>query len=158
MLRKATIDDVEKIYKLINDFAAKNVMLPRSLSELYENIRDLFVFIQDDTLVGCAALHIFWKDLAEIKSVAVLESSQRHGVGKKLVRVCIREARKLRIAKMFVLTYVPEFFEKCGFRKVEKETLPHKIWSECVKCHKFPDCGEIPLILELGKNDKRFIA
>ncbi len=158
MLRKATIDDVEKIYKLINDFAAKNVMLPRSLSELYENIRDFFVFIQDDTLVGCAALHIFWKDLAEIKSVAVQESSQRHGVGKKLVRVCIREARKLRIAKMFVLTYVPEFFEKCGFRKVEKETLPHKIWSECVKCHKFPDCGEIPLILELGKNDKRFIA
>ena len=158
MLRKATIDDIEKIYKLINDFAAKNVMLPRSLSELYENIRDFFVFMQDDTLVGCAALHIFWKDLAEIKSVAVLESSQRHGVGKKLVRVCIREARKLRIAKMFVLTYVPEFFEKCGFRKVEKETLPHKIWSECVKCHKFPDCGEIPLILELGKNDKQCIA
>ena len=154
MLRKATIDDVEKIYKLINDFAAKNVMLPRSLSELYENIRDLFVFIQDDTLVGCAALHIFWKDLAEIKSVAVLESTQRKGIGRKLVRVCIREARKLRIAKMFVLTYVPEFFEKCGFRKVEKETLPHKIWSECVKCHKFPDCGEVPLILELGKNGK----
>jgi len=154
MLRKATIDDIEKIYKLINDFAAKNVMLPRSLSELYENIRDFFVFIQDDTLVGCAALHIFWKDLAEIKSVAVQETTQRKGIGRKLVRVCIREARKLRIAKMFVLTYVPEFFEKCGFRKVEKETLPHKIWSECVKCHKFPDCGEIPLILELGKNDK----
>ena len=154
MLRKATIDDVEKIYKLINDFAAKNVMLPRSLSELYENIRDLFVFIQDDTLVGCAALHIFWKDLAEIKSVAVLETTQRKGIGRKLVRVCIREARKLRIAKMFVLTYVPEFFEKCGFRRVEKETLPHKIWSECVKCHKFPDCGEVPLILELGKNGK----
>ena len=158
MLRKATIDDVEKIYKLINDFAAKNVMLPRSLSELYENIRDFFVFIQDDTMVGCAALHIFWKDLAEIKSVAVLETTQRKGIGRKLVRVCIREARKLRIAKMFVLTYVPEFFEKCGFRKVEKETLPHKIWSECVKCHKFPDCGEIPLILELGKNDKQCIT
>lgn len=154
MLRKATIDDVEKIYKLINDFAAKNVMLPRSLSELYENIRDFFVFIQDDTLVGCAALHIFWKDLAEIKSVAVQETTQRKGIGRKLVRVCIREARKLRIAKMFVLTYAPEFFEKCGFRRVEKETLPHKIWSECVKCHKFPDCGEIPLILELGKNGK----
>jgi len=154
MLRKATIEDVEKIYKIINDFAAKNVMLPRSLSELYENIRDFFVFIQDGTLVGCAALHIFWKDLAEIKSVTVVETCQRNGIGKKLVRVCIREARKLRIAKMFVLTYVPEFFEKCGFRRVEKETLPHKIWSECVKCHKFPDCGEIPLILELNKSDK----
>ncbi len=154
MLRKATIEDVEKIYKIINDFAAKNVMLPRSLSELYENIRDFFVFIQNDMLVGCAALHIFWKDLAEIKSVAVVETCQRNGIGQKLVRICIREARKLRIAKMFVLTYGPEFFEKCGFRRVEKETLPHKIWSECVKCHKFPDCGEIPLILELNKGDK----
>lgn len=152
MLRKATIADVEKIYKLINDFAAKNVMLPRSLSELYENIRDFFVFIDHDNLVGCAALHIFWKDLAEIKSVAVLESQQRKGVGKKLTMACIREAKKLQIAKMFVLTYVPEFFEKCGFHRVEKETLPHKIWSECVKCHKFPDCGEIPLIYELNKN------
>ncbi len=158
MLRKATIDDVEKIYKLINDFAAKNAMLPRSLSELYENIRDFFVFIQDGQVVGCAALHIFWKDLAEIKSVAVMESCQRKGVGKKLVMVCKREARKLRIAKMFVLTYVPEFFEKCGFRRVEKETLPHKIWSECVKCHKFPDCGEIPLIYELNKDNGRGAA
>lgn len=151
MLRKATIEDVEKIYKLINDFAAKNVMLPRSLSELYENIRDFFVFIENDTVVGCAALHIFWKDLAEIKSVAVLESHQHKGIGKRLVMVCKREARKLRIAKMFVLTYVPEFFEKCGFRKVEKESLPHKIWSECVKCHKFPNCGEVPLIFEADK-------
>jgi amino-acid N-acetyltransferase len=151
MLRKATIEDVEKIYKLINDFAAKNVMLPRSLSELYENIRDFFVFIENDTVVGCAALHIFWKDLAEIKSVAVLESCQHKGIGKKLVMVCKREARKLRIAKMFVLTYVPEFFEKCGFRRVEKESLPHKIWSECVKCHKFPNCGEVPLIFEPDK-------
>lgn len=151
MLRKATIDDVEKIYKLINEFAAKDVMLPRSLSELYENIRDFFVFIQDNQFVGCSALHIFWKDLAEIKSLAVMESFQGKGVGKKLANACIREARKLGIAKMFVLTYVPEFFEKCGFRRVEKETLPHKIWSECVKCHKFPDCGEIPLIYELNK-------
>lgn len=155
MLRKATIDDVEKIYKLIGDFAAKNVMLPRSLSELYENIRDFFVFTQNGQVVGCAALHIFWKDLAEIKSVAVVESCQHEGIGKKLVLVCKREALKLRIAKMFVLTYVPEFFEKCGFHRVEKETLPHKIWSECVKCHKFPDCGEIPLIYELNKNTGR---
>ncbi|MEK7289732.1 MAG: N-acetyltransferase [Planctomycetota bacterium] len=151
MLRKATIDDVEKIYKLINEFAAKDVMLPRSLSELYENIRDFFVFIQDNQFVGCSALHIFWKDLAEIKSLAVMESFQDKGIGRKLANACIREARKLGIAKMFVLTYVPEFFEKCGFRRVEKETLPHKIWSECVKCHKFPDCGEIPLTYELNK-------
>ncbi|MDN3510750.1 MAG: N-acetyltransferase [Candidatus Jettenia sp. CY-1] len=151
MLRKATIEDIEKIYKLINEFASKNVMLPRSLSELYENIRDFFVFIQHDKVVGCAALHIFWKDLAEIKSIAVLESHQHGGIGKKLVMACKREASKLHIAKIFALTYVPEFFEKCGFIRVEKESLPHKIWSECVKCHKFPDCGEIPVIYELQK-------
>ncbi|MFO0794194.1 MAG: N-acetyltransferase [Candidatus Brocadiaceae bacterium] len=155
MLRKATIEDAEKIYKLINEFAAKNVMLPRSLSELYENIRDFFVFVHNNAVVGCAALHIFWKDLAEIKSLAVQESSQHKGIGKKLANACIREARKLGIAKMFVLTYVPEFFEKCGFHRVEKETLPHKIWSECVKCHKFPDCGEIPLIYEVNKEHSK---
>ncbi len=109
------------------------------------------MFIQHDKVVGCAALHIFWKDLAEIKSVAVLESHQREGIGKKLVMACKREASKLHIAKIFALTYVPEFFEKCGFIRVEKESLPHKIWSECVKCHKFPDCGEIPVIYELQK-------
>lgn len=152
MLRKATIEDIEKIYKLINEFASKDVMLPRSLSELYENIRDFFVFAQNDTVVGCAALHIFWKNLAEIKSIAVLKSHQHDGIGRKLVTACKREARKLGIAKIFVLTYVPEFFEKCGFNKVNKESLPHKIWSECVKCHKFPDCGEIPLTYELHKN------
>ncbi|MCF6157138.1 MAG: N-acetyltransferase [wastewater metagenome] len=152
MLRKAAIEDVEKIYKLISGFASKNVMLPRSLSELYENIRDFFVFTQHDTIVGCAALHIFWKDLAELKSIAVVESYQHMGIGKKLVTACKREGRKLGIAKIFALTYVPEFFEKCGFHMVPKESLPHKIWSECVKCHKFPDCGEIPVICELHKN------
>lgn len=151
MLRKANIEDIEKIYKLINAFAAKNEMLPRSLSELYENIRDFFVFYQKEILVGCAALHIFWKDIAEIKSLAVLQSHQRKGIGRELVNVCKQEARKLRIEKLFVLTYAPEFFEKCGFHRVEKSTLPHKVWSECVKCHKFPDCGEIPLVLELNK-------
>ena len=89
------------------------------------------------------------------ESVAVLESHQRKGVGKKLAMACMREAKKLQIAKIFVLTYVPEFFEKCGFHRVEKESLPHKIWSECVKCHKFPDCGEIPLIYELSKSNGR---
>ncbi|MDR4509421.1 MAG: N-acetyltransferase [Candidatus Brocadiaceae bacterium] len=153
-LRKATIDDADKIYKLINSFAAKDVMLPRSLSELYENIRDFYVFVQHEKLIGCAALHIVWKDLAEIKSFAVEKSHQCKGIGKKLVKVCVREAQKLNIEKVFVLTYVPEFFEKSGFSRVEKDVLPHKIWSECVKCHKFPDCGEIPLILEINKREK----
>ena len=151
ILRKATIEEVEKIYKLINGFASKDEMLPRSLSELYENIRDFYVFMEDTQLIGCAALHIFWKDLAEIKSLAVRGSHQRRGIGRKLVLACMQEAKELRIAKMFVLTYSPEFFEKCGFCRIEKAELPQKIWSECVKCHKFPDCGEIPLIIDISK-------
>jgi len=157
ILRKAKIEDVEKIHKIINVFAAKDEMLPRSLSELYENIRDFFVYIQgkNEELVGCAALHIFWKDLAEIKSLAVKKTHQRKGIGKKLVLACIREARDLHIAKMFVLTYTPDFFEKCGFNRIDKKELPQKIWSECVKCHKFPDCGEVPLIIDLNKQKCR---
>lgn len=149
MYRKAITDDVEHIQKLINEFAAKDLMLPRSLSEIYENLRDYFVHVEGDKITGCAALHIFWKDLAEIRSVAVDKASQKKGIAAKLTKICIEEGISLDIKKMFVLTYVPDFFEKCGFRRISKEELPHKIWTECVRCHKFPDCAEVPLLLEL---------
>lgn len=149
MLRKAVVADVEKIQRLINHFASKDEMLPRSLSEIYENIRDFFVYIENGEIVGCAALHVFWKDLAELKSIAVLEQHQRRGIGSMLTRECIEDAKRLGIAKLFVLTYLPKFFEHLGFVIALKESLPHKIWSECVKCHKFPDCSEVPLILKL---------
>lgn len=151
MLRKAVVDDVEKIQKLVNHFASKDEMLPRSLSEIYENIRDFFVYIEDGEIAGSAALHIFWKDLAELKSIAVFERYQHKGIGRSLVQECIGEAKKLGVTKLFVLTYVPRFFERLGFAIVPKDSLPHKIWSECVKCHKFPDCGEIPLVLEIER-------
>ncbi|MGR3220521.1 MAG: N-acetyltransferase [Candidatus Anammoxibacter sp.] len=149
MYRKAVTNDVEFIQKLINGFAAENLMLPRSLSEIYENLRDYYVCADDDTITGCAALHIYWKDLAEIRSIAVNKSSQKKGIATKLIKMCIEEAQSLNIKKMFVLTYLPEFFEIFGFCRITKEDLPHKIWTECVRCHKFPDCTEIPLLLEL---------
>lgn len=149
MYRKAITDDVEYIHKLINKFASEDSMLPRSLSEIYENLRDYSVYIENNKVTGCAALHIYWKDLAEIRSLAVDKSSQKKGIATKLAQICIEEGKSLDIKKMFVLTYVPSFFEKCGFHRISKEELPHKIWSECVRCHKFPDCAEVPLILEL---------
>ena len=149
MIRNARIDDVEKLNKLINHFAKKDLMLPRPLSELYEDIRDYYVYVEDGNIMGCSALHIFWSDLAEIKSVAVDENYQKRGIGKKLVMKCIEEGKTLGLNKLFVLTYIPEFFEQIGFRRVDKELLPHKIWRECVKCYKFPDCGEIPLMIEI---------
>jgi amino-acid N-acetyltransferase len=149
MLRGAHVDDVEQMNKLVNHFAQKDLMLVRSLSELYENIRDYYVYIENGSVVGCAALHIFWKDLAEIKSIAVEEEYQKRGIGRELIEKCLEEGKALGINRLFVLTYIPEFFERMGFKRVDKELLPHKIWSECVKCYKFPDCDEVPLIIEI---------
>ncbi len=148
-LRRAAIADVASIQKMVNEFADRGEMLPRSLSELYENIRDYFVIECDDAVVGCAALHVTWGDLAEVKSVAVHQDHRGSGLGRQLIRACLRDARALGVPRLFVLTYIPEFFTKFGFRQVEKAELPHKVWSECVRCPKFPDCGEVGMVLEL---------
>ena len=124
-------------------------MLPRSLNTIYENIRDFYVLEQDGQIVGCCALHVTWGDLAEVKSLAVDENAQGKQLGRQLVDACLNDAREMGIPKVFALTYVPGFFEKLGFHSVDKSTLPHKIWSECINCHKFPDCGEEAVAREL---------
>lgn len=149
-VEKAKISDAAQMHKLINKFAAQGEMLPRALSEIYENIRDYFVVREGDKVVACVALHVSWSDLAEIKSLAVSKSSQNKGIGGALVKKCIEEARELGIPAIFCLTYKPEFFMKYGFRAVNKSKLPRKIWGECYRCPKFPDCDETPLILYLG--------
>ncbi len=135
--------------KLVNDFAARGEMLPRSLSELYENLRDYYVAEVAGEVVGCSALHITWDDLAEVKSVAVREDHRNLGLGRRLVQACLEDARALGVPRLFVLTYLPEYFAKFGFQRVEKADLPQKVWSECIRCPKFPDCGEVGMILEL---------
>ena len=149
MIRKAKVTDVKSIQKLINYYAKRDKMLPRSLNELYENIRDFFVYADGTKVYGCCALHIDWEDLSEIKSLAVSPSKAGTGVGKKLLEECLKEARALKIKKVFALTYVPGFFKKFGFRIVDKAKLPHKIWSECIKCVYFPGCKEIAVMKEL---------
>jgi len=149
MLRGAHINDVEQMNKLVNHFAQRDLMLARPLGELYENIRDYYVYVENGSIVGCAALHIFWKDLAEIKSIAVEEDYQKRGIGKQLIQKCLEEGKALGISRLFVLTYIPEFFERMGFKLIDKDLLPHKIWTECVKCYKFPDCGEVSLVIEI---------
>jgi len=137
------------MHQLINYFADKGEMLARSLSEIYENIRDYFVVREGERVIACAALHVSWSDLAEIKSVAVAEGSQAQRIGFQLVEACLREAKELGISTVFCLTYNPAFFEKCGFSQVEKTELPHKVWGECYRCPKFPDCDEVALIYHL---------
>jgi amino-acid N-acetyltransferase len=152
LVEKATIRDVAEMHRLINDFADRDEMLPRPLSEIYENIRDYFVVRQAGQITGCAALHVMWSDLAEVKSVAVVEENQRQGIGSRLVEACLDEARLLGLPTVFCLTYKPDFFEKFGFSQVDKMELPRKVWTECYHCSKFPDCDEVALIINLEKS------
>ena len=149
MLRKARITDVKEIQKLLTHYANRGDMLSRSLSELYEAIRDFYIVEESGRLLGVSALHIVWDDLAEIRSVAVAEDAGRKGVGTEVVNACISEARELGLKKLFCLTYKPEFFARFGFSVVDKSQLPHKVWGDCIKCVKFPDCDEIAMVMDL---------
>ena len=149
MIRRARISDAARIQKLVNSFADKNAMLPRALSSIYENIRDFFVVEEGDNIAGCCALHVTWDDLAEVKSLAVDEGAHGKGYGRMLVDICLQDGRNLGIPRVFALTYIPEFFEKLGFERIDKAMLPHKIWSECINCPKFPDCAEEAVSLDL---------
>lgn len=148
-VEKAKIKDVPRLHQLINYFAEKDEMLARPLSELYEQIRDYFVVREDGEVVGCVALHVSWADLAEVKALAVAEEKQEQKIGSALVRSCLEEAGELGIPQVFCLTYKPEFFEKLGFTRVDKMTLPRKVWTECYRCPKFPDCDEVALVFNL---------
>jgi len=151
MIRKARMGDVKAIQKLIADYARKGDMLPRSLSEIYENLRDYFVYAGDGgEVIGSASIHIMWEDLAEVRSLAVRDGHMGKGVGTKLVEACVSEAIVLGILRIFALTYKPEFFEKLGFVRVDKSELPQKIWTDCLKCSKFPDCDEVALVSDLS--------
>jgi amino-acid N-acetyltransferase len=151
MIRKARMSDVQGIHELIAEYARKGDMLPRPLADIYENLRDYFVFLGDDgELVGSAAIHIMWEDLAEVRSLAVRDGKMRRGVGTQLVESCISEAIMLGIERVFALTYKPEFFEKLGFHVVDKAELPQKIWTDCLKCSKFPDCDEVALVADFS--------
>ena len=150
IVEKARINDVPQIHKMVNSYARQEQMLPRALSELYESIRDFFVVRDGDKIIACAALHVFWDDLAEIRAVVVVGDMQSRGIGAMLIKACLDEAISLGLNRIFCLTYKPGFFEKCGFNLVDKSELPQKVWGECLRCPKFPDCDELALIRDLG--------
>jgi amino-acid N-acetyltransferase len=145
-VEKARIPDVPQIHKLINGFADRGLMLARPLSEIYESIRDFFVIREGGEVIACAALHVSWSDLAEIRSVAVAEDQQKKGLGAKLVVACLKEANELGIKTVFCFTYQPEFFKSQKFIDIEKMELPRKVWTDCFRCPKFPNCDETALI------------
>lgn len=146
-IRPARVSDVPGIHELVGAFAEKKLMIRRSLAELYESIQEFRVAVDDDNhVVGCAALHVFWEDLSEIRCLAVAESLQGNGLGRRLVDGCWDRARQLDVTSVFALTNSVEFFIRCGYRTIEKSELPQGIWSECVRCPAFPECKETALI------------
>lgn len=149
VVRIASLADAPQLQKLINAYAAKGLMLPRSLHSLYEHVRDYLVADDDGHIVGCVALHVAWEDLVEIRSLAVAEEASGKGIGTLLVQAALADARSLGARRVFALTFVEPFFVGVGFHRVDKADLPHKIWQECVHCIHFPDCDEVALILDL---------
>jgi amino-acid N-acetyltransferase len=145
-VEKAKIPDIPDIHRLINDYARKGEMLARPLSELYEDIRDYFVIREGEQVVACAALHVSWSDLAEVRSVAVDEDSKGKGLGASLVDACLKEAEELGIKTVFCFTYQPDFFKRHKFVDIDKMELPRKVWTDCFRCPKFPNCDETALI------------
>lgn len=149
MIRTARVPDAKIIHRLLGEFAREGLMLPRSLSDIYEDIRDFYVFEKEGEVVGTVCLHICWEDLAEVRSLAVASEQAGRGIGRQLVQSCLEEARQLGLKRVFALTYQQTFFEKLGFGLIAKSELPHKIWADCLKCAKFPDCDEISMAIDL---------
>ncbi len=154
VVRRATVHDAEGIQRLVNYWAAQGQMLPRTLGETYEHLRDFFVVTEGDRVVGCAALHITWADLAELKSLAVAEDQHSRGVGAALVQACVEEGVTLGLTRLFALSYRPGFFERLGWEQADVMELPRKVWNECYRCPKFPGCDEIALVIDLPTHDR----
>lgn len=148
-IRHATMQDVDQMLSIINEYAQQGLMLPRTKLSVCENLQSFIVAFDGSKVVGVAGLHILWEDLAEIRSLAIAESAKGQGIGKHLVLSLVEKCDQLGINRMLSLTYQKDFFEKCGFSIVAKESLPQKVWKDCINCSKLPVCDEIAMIREI---------
>ncbi len=149
IVRDALMTDAGQIHQLLLQYTKEGLVLPRALTEIYQDIREFVVTEEDGLLTGVCSLHIWWQDLAEVRSLAVRKGMEKQGLGKKLVEACLEEARSLGLTKIFALTYRPDFFARLGFVVIDKSELPQKIWGDCVKCPKFPECDETAVRIEI---------
>ena len=149
IFRKPTFSDIEFIYDIVNNYANKGVMLPRSRNTLYETIRDMIVAEENGAIIGVGGLHVVWDELAEIRTMAVKPEYVNKGIGREIVRLLIDEGKKIGVKQFFALTYKTNFFYNNGFRKISKDDLPHKVWKECIECPKFPNCDEVAMIMRV---------
>lgn len=152
-IRAATMDDIPGIKKLIDFYASRDMMLPRPLHELYPHLRDYLVFEEDGVIVGCVGLRVTWDGLAEIVSLAVATGHEKRGIGQALVKKAMDQAADLKMKRVFALTYVQAFFERIGFKPIDKIGLPHKVWNECTKCSKFAECDEVAVAFDFPEEE-----
>ncbi|MHB1511840.1 MAG: N-acetyltransferase [Acidiferrobacter sp.] len=150
-VRPARIADVPIIHHLLEIYAAKGNLLPRTMNEIYRHLRDFFVIEIDDQVAAIGALEIFTEDLGEVRSLVVAEEYERQGLGRLMVQRITAEARQLGLRRLMALTYVPIFFHKLGFVTVGMDTLPEKVWNVCVKCYKYNQCDEVAVLLNLNR-------
>jgi amino-acid N-acetyltransferase len=148
-IRPARADDARRITEIVNHHAERGRMLHRSLESVYEALREFQVAEEDGHIIGCVAVDVFWADLAEVKSLAVDPAARGRGVGARLLDTAITDARRLGVKRLFALTYETDFFARAGFRRIDRGTLPEKVWRECVACPKADHCDEIAMILRL---------
>ncbi len=154
-LRKAALTDIPPLLRLINAYATKGIMLPRTEFEMAENIRDFTVAFNDTQLVGCGALHFYTTTSAEVRSLAVDPEQKQHGMGRRIVESLIEESNCHGLYSLFAFTYVPGFFKKLGFDEVDRGELPLKAWKDCLRCPKFQACDEIAMLRRLKAEIER---
>ncbi len=151
-IRRARLPDVGALVALTKEFGNEGIMIPLSIGDTLERLRSFLVAcLQDGTIVGCVSVDATWDKLVEIRSLAVMKTLHQSGIGRKLLLAALADAKDFGAEEAFTLTYVPEFFERFGFAVVNRDTLPHKVWLVCVKCPKFPDCGEVAMKLNLAE-------
>ena len=148
VLRRAHSRDVALMHALLVAGAEKGLLLPRSRAQLFTALRDFCVLADEKTgeIAGCCALAVIWEGLAEVRSLYVADAFRRRGYGHTLVNACLEDAASLGITQIFTLTYETAFFRGVGFAEISKESLPQKIWTDCIHCPKFPNCDEIAMI------------
>lgn len=149
-IRRARLPDVHIIREVVQEFARSGRMLPLSLGEATERLHDFLILEEKGRVQGVVAVHVTWDRMVELRSLAVRRRKHGRGHGKRLVRAALALARRMEATEVFTLTYIPEYFEQFGFVRIDRAALPHKVWVDCARCPKFPNCGEIAMLLKLA--------
>lgn len=147
--RDAVFSDAEDIHKLLNGYAAEGLMLSRSRNSIYENLRDYIVAVDGDKVIGVGALHMLWERLGEVRSLAIASDYKKKNIGREIVRRLEEEGRRLGVETFFALTYQPGFFAKCDYAEIPNDSVPQKVWKECVHCPKYPYCDEVAMMKKI---------